>query len=278
MIRRYPLISFFVLAFVFSWWPWPLDVLGLAPSPLIGFGPFLAAVVVLASTGGRAAVVALLHRTVRWRVRPLWYAVALVLPLVLAASATLLNVLLGAGTPTRGQLLTWPALVPTFFLLLLVPGIGGAWEEPGWRGFAQPKLQVSYSALAASLVLGVIWAVWHVPLMIKGTIPFTDLIFVVASTVVFTWLLNNTAGSVLLAMLMHTMNNVVGGGFFTPMFSGADRTRQGWLIAAVWCAAAIGIVIASGSAHLSRTNRRQMLAASGQGQGGPAPLPRPTSA
>ena len=63
--------------------------------------------------------------------------------------------------------------------------------------------------------------------MMKGTIAFTDAIFVVASTVVFACLLNNTAGSVLLAMLMHTMNNVIGGGFFTPMFSGADRTRQG---------------------------------------------------
>src|ERR671932_1453074 len=108
MIRRYPLISFFVLAFVFSWWPWPLDVLGLAPSPIIGFGPFLAAVVVLASTGGRSAVGVLLHRMVRWRVRPLWYAVALLVPIVLAVAATLLNVLLRAARPTRDELGAWP--------------------------------------------------------------------------------------------------------------------------------------------------------------------------
>ena len=111
MITRYPLISFFVLAFVFSWWPWPLDVLGLAPSPIIGFGPFIAAVVVLAATGGRPAVGALLHQMVRWRVRPWWYATALFVPIVLAVAATLLNVMLSAATPTRDEL---EACLPSF--------------------------------------------------------------------------------------------------------------------------------------------------------------------
>jgi hypothetical protein len=69
-VRRYPLIVFFVLAYVFSWWPWPLYALGLAPSPITGFGPFFAAVVVLALTVGKAGVVALLRRLVRWRVAP----------------------------------------------------------------------------------------------------------------------------------------------------------------------------------------------------------------
>jgi hypothetical protein len=124
-VRRHPLITFFVSAYVFSWWPWPLYILGLAASPVIGFGPFFAAVVVLALTGGKAGVVALLRRMVRWRVAPVWYAVALLLPVAINAAATVLNVLLGARPPSPAELGAWPGLIPTF-LLLLVPGLGGA--------------------------------------------------------------------------------------------------------------------------------------------------------
>jgi hypothetical protein len=69
MVRRHPLIAFFVLAYAFSWWPWPLYALGLSPGAIVGFGPFLAAVVVLALTGGKAGVMILPRRMVcsRWR-------------------------------------------------------------------------------------------------------------------------------------------------------------------------------------------------------------------
>jgi hypothetical protein len=130
-VRRYPLTAFFVLAFVFSWWPWPLYAVDLTPSPIIGFGPFVAAVLVLALTTGRSGVISVLRRMGRWRVHPAWYLVALASPIVMSGGATLLNVLLGARTPTPAELGAWTGLIPTFFLLLLVPGIGGAWEEPG---------------------------------------------------------------------------------------------------------------------------------------------------
>jgi hypothetical protein len=48
----------------------------------------------------------------------------------------------------------------------LIPGIGGAWEEPGGRGYALPKLQVGRTALLASLILGVVWAFWYLPLTV----------------------------------------------------------------------------------------------------------------
>src|SRR5215208_3524069 len=95
-VRSHPLVVFFVLAYVFSWWPWPLYASGLAPSAIIGFGPFLAALVVLALTRGKVGILGLLKRMVRWRVRPVWYAVALLLPVGIALGATVLNVLLGA--------------------------------------------------------------------------------------------------------------------------------------------------------------------------------------
>jgi uncharacterized protein len=259
VVRRYPLIVFFVLAYVFSWWPWPLYAFGLSPSPIIAFGPFLAAILVLALTTGKGGVVTLLRRMVRWRVRPVWYAVALLLPVAISGGAALLNVVLGASAPSPAELGAWSGLVPTFFLLLLVPGTGGAWEEPGWRGYALPKLQGGHSALLASLILGVVWAFWHLPLMVIGQIHLSDPVFIVAWTVVFTWVFNNTNGSVLIAMLMHNMHNVISGGYFSAMFSGADWVRQGWLLVALWCAVAAIVVVVNGPEHLSRKYTRQTL-------------------
>jgi uncharacterized protein len=259
VVRRYPLIVFFVLAYVFSWWPWPLYAFGLSPSPIIAFGPFLAAILVLALTTGKGGVVTLLRRMVRWRVRPVWYAVALLLPVAISGGAALLNVVvLGASAPSPAELGAWSGLVPTFFLLLLVPGIGGAWEEPGWRGYALPKLQGGHSALLASLILGVVWAFWHLPLMVIGQIHLSDPVFIVAWTVVLTWVFNNTNGSVLIAMLMHNIHNVIGG-YFSAMFSGADWVRQGWLLVALWCAVAAIVVVVNGPEHLSRKYTRQTL-------------------
>lgn len=260
VVRRYPLIVFFVLAYVFSWWPWPLYAFGLSPSPIIAFGPFLAAILVLALTTGKGGVVTLLRRMVRWRVRPVWYAVALLLPVAISGGAALLNVVvLGASAPSPAELGAWSGLVPTFFLLLLVPGTGGAWEEPGWRGYALPKLQGGHSALLASLILGVVWAFWHLPLMVIGQIHLSDAVYIVAWTVVLTWVFNNTNGSVLIAMLMHNIHNVISGGYFSAMFSGADWVRQGWLLVALWCAVAAIVVVVNGPEHLSRKYTRQTL-------------------
>jgi membrane protease YdiL (CAAX protease family) len=260
VVRRYPLIVFFVLAYVFSWWPWPLYAFGLSPTPIIAFGPFLAAILVLALTTGKGGVVTLLRRMVRWRVRPVWYAVALLLPVAISGGAALLNVVvLGASAPSPAELGAWSGLVPTFFLRLLVPGIGGAWEEPGWRGYALPKLQGGHSALLASLILGVVWAFWHLPLMVIGQIHLSDPVYIVAWTVVLTWVFNNTNGSVLIAMLMHNIHNVISGGYFSAMFSGADWVRQGWLLVALWCAVAAIVVVVNGPEHLSRKYTRQTL-------------------
>jgi uncharacterized protein len=257
VVRRHPLISFFVLAYAFSWWPWPLYAFGLSPSPIVGFGPFFAAVVVLALSGSKAGVMSLLRRMVRWRVAWLWYAAALLLPVAVALGATVLNVLLGARSPSSAELGAWPSLIPTFFLLLLIPGIGGTWEEPGWRGYALPKLQVGRSALSASLILGVVWAFWHLPLMVAALIPWSDIAMVTVQSVVYAWLFNNTGGSVLLVMLFHTMNNVIAGGFFDPMFSGTEWVRMGWLEVALWFAVALIVVVVNGPEHLSRKRAKQ---------------------
>ena len=257
LIRRYPLITFFVLAYVLSWWPWILYALDLLPQPIVGFGPFLAAIVVLAVTRGKTGVVGLLRRMVRWRVGLRWYAVALLLPVAISLAAAVFNVLLGAQAPSSVELGGWVGLFSTFFLLLLVPGIGGAWEEPGWRGYALPRLQVGRSALFASLILWIGIVVWHLPLMLVGEIHWSDVVFILGFVIVFNWVFNNANGSVLLLMLMHAMNNTISGSFIGPMFSGADSVRQAWLYAALWLVVAIVVVIVYGPEQLSRKHRKQ---------------------
>jgi membrane protease YdiL (CAAX protease family) len=140
---------------------------------------------------------------------------------------------------------------------LLIPGLGGAWEEPGWRGFALPRLQSGRSAFLAALILGVLVAGWHLPLMVVGDVHWSDTASIMGAVIVFNWVFNNANGSVLIIMIMHATNNAVSGQFFSPMFSGADSVRMGWLLAAVWCAAAAAVVLWAGPAHLSRKCGKQ---------------------
>jgi CAAX protease family protein len=256
-VRKHPLFWFFVLAYALSWWAWIPYQLGVFPNPVASFGPFLAALIMLGLTRGKSGVLELLRRMVRWRVAPGWYAVALLLPVVLSAAATYCNVLLGAEAPSSAELNGWPALFSTFAFVLLVPGVGGAWEEPGWRGYALPRLQTGRTALVASLILAVAIACWHLPLMIEGQVAYSDLVLILAAVVVFNWVFNNTNGSVLLIMIMHAANNSASGSFFSPMFTGADSVRQSWLLAAIWTVVAMLVIAIAGPTDLSRKYAKQ---------------------
>jgi uncharacterized protein len=274
-VRRHPLITFFLLAYALSWWPWILYAFDLLPQPIAGFGPFLAAVLMLAVTVGKTGIVGLLRRMVRWRVAPVWYAVALLLPVAITLASVAFNVLLGAQSPSSTELGGWTGLFSTFAILLLVPGLGGAWEEPGWRGYALTRLQARRSALFASLILWVGVAVWHLPLMVVGEIHWSEPVFLLGFVIVFNWVFNNANGSVLIIMLMHAMNNTVSGSFFGPMFSGADSVRFSWLFAALWCAVAIVVVIVAGPAHLSRKRAKQVEVAA-EPEAAPPEVVKPT--
>jgi hypothetical protein len=84
-----------------------------------------------------------------------------------------------------------------------------------------------------------------------------DIVIIMAWTLVLTWVYNGTGGSVLIVMLFHAMFNTVSLSFISPMFSGADSVRQSWLLAAVWCAVAVAVVVVAGPKHLSRKHRKQ---------------------
>lgn len=257
MVKGHPLITFFVLAYALSWWPSILYALDLSPQSIAGFGPFLAALVVLAFTQGKSGIGGLLRQMVHWRIGFRWYAVALLLPVGIVLAATSVNILLGAQAPSAADLSGWTGLFSTFAVLLLVPGIGGAWEEPGWRGFAVPRLQSGRSALFAGLILGILIAAWHLPLMVVGQVHWSDIASIMGATLVLNWVFNSANGSVLIIMMMHAMNNTVSGSFFSPMFSGADSVRQSWLLAAVWCTVAVVVVMWAGPKHLSRKLHKQ---------------------
>jgi membrane protease YdiL (CAAX protease family) len=101
-----------------------------------------------------------------------------------------------------------------FFLYNVI--YGGLSEEPGWRGFALPRLQARFSPLGSSLILGVIWAVWHAPGRFGGiesksiSDTIAEWFLIVLVTIIFTWLFNRTKGSILVTALIHPVMNTTG--------------------------------------------------------------------
>jgi membrane protease YdiL (CAAX protease family) len=248
------LLLFLTLAFALSWWPWPLYLTGRLPLPIASFGPFLAAVAVLCLGPRRGAVRDLLRSMVTWRVRPLAWALAVLTPVVLTGAAVAVNLLLGAE-PAEGPSWSSAAQLPVAFLAaLLVPGFGGAWEEPGWRGYALPRLQERWGFARAAIALGVVGAAWHLPLILAGLDSWWDVPLLLGVNVVIARIFGLSGGSVLLMMVLHATNNAFSGGFVTPMFDGPDAGRQAALVALVWLVAA-GLVLARPASSRVNTSR-----------------------
>ena len=137
--------------------------------------------------------------------------------------------------------------------------MGGA----GLEGLRPAAPEAGRSALVASLILGAVWSLWHLPLVVAtGQMGGWDIVNIMAWTLVLTWVYNGTGGSVLIVMLFHAMFNTISGGTVIPAlsplaFSGADSVRQSWLLAAVWCAVAVAVVMWAGPKHLSRKLHKQ---------------------
>ncbi len=226
---RYPsAFVFFGLTYAISWLIWiPLALSRLGWGPfhipegasnvvrLLGvLGPATAAILLSAFTGGRKAVGALLGRLKIWRVGWGWWAaVALFPPVLLGATALLYNAF--GGNPrlaTVGQ-----DLAGGFIFQVVVLAIATLGEEIGWRGLALPTLLKDRTALSASLVLGVIWVVWHLPFWaLQDTFNqyglgywLLNLLSILPMTIYITWIFNHTRGSILLAAAFHLSYNIV---------------------------------------------------------------------
>ena len=241
-VRDRPISTFLALTLLFSWWPWPLYALGWSGQPVAGFGPFLAAVATLALSGTRGGIQALWASMRDWRIGANGWLLVLGTPVLLTSLAAAVNLALGAAASFHtGDLASVPL---TFLLCLLIPGFGGAWEEPGWRGYAFPLLAQRHSWVKAALFLGVVGSLWHVPLVLCGLDSPWELALLLGVSVVLARIVMTT-GSVLSLMALHAMNNGFSGNFVTPMFDGADAERQAMLTALMWTLAAVAAVVAS---------------------------------
>ena len=258
-VKRHPLGTFFGLTFALTWATMVLWLQGGGEDiPWFTFGPMLAALIVTMLVGGRAGLMALLHRQVQWRVSIGWYAVAIGLPIALELVTVALNVAMGAHAPTWDGMRPWPTILGMTALYAVFSGPLG--EELGWRGFALPRLlgrfaARPYGALVASLILGVIHAAWHLPLLLIGEQDVPSLLGPIVAAILITWLFQHVRGSVLLVVLFHAaVQN--SGRFLSPLFTGADATQQHWLRLAVWAAVVVVIVLVAGPARLTRTPAR----------------------
>ena len=256
LVRRHQLTSFFTLTFLLTWTaflPWYASYA--EGIPWFTFGPFAAALVLSALIGGWSAVRSLLAKIVHWRVGIVWYLVALGLPLAIQLASILVNPLFGSPAPAWANIPPISEIIPMVLLFAVFSGPLG--EEPGWRGFALPRLLSRYPALTASLVLGVFWATWHIPLFLVDDLSFYGAINAILAAVVFTWLYQNTGGSVLLPILMHIshQNSVR---YLGKVFVEPAHTQQQWIAVALWALVVVAIVAVEGTASFKRRGLREL--------------------
>jgi uncharacterized protein len=286
--RPFPL-PYFIIAFAFTGFFWTLAALGARDAipavpgltPIGTLGPLVAAVILTAQESGRAGLRSLLGRTLRWRVAPVWYGVVLLGPMLLYLVGLALEVVfLDSQPPSIGALIgVLPVLVIVALYMVIFVGLG---EEVGWRGYALPALQARYGALVSSVILGVLWALWHLPVFFNPDTHYSNLPFVIQLAIqiplaiLFTWVFNSTGGSVLMAILLHAMVNASGRLWSAmPEYSveppsvaeaAAQTVHINLMGAIVMGVAAVVVVLVYGPRNLSRHPRQVLPATSGEFQ------------
>ena len=222
-LGRSPLLTFFAIVFGFTWSLGAISVLArdwldahlgpiTATHPafiLAVYAPSLTAIGLTAFIEGRSGLKTLVGRVAPWRVRWHWSALLLI---GLPVSALAVSRLIGSATGHPVDPLNLPALLAAALpALLLDPGPLG--EELGWRGFVLPRMLERRPPLAASLVLGGIWGLWHLPGflqpgIIQSALPVpVFLLAILAMSVLSTWLFVNAGGSVVPSILLHWIGN-----------------------------------------------------------------------
>ncbi len=244
------LASFFLLTYALAWTAWAFAArVSAAPSTLLQaaatFAPSAAAVVIVAAHAGRGGLRHLMASVTRWRVRPGWYAAALAGPPVLMAVAMAMHVALGGRLPSFPAPGRWTVL-PALFLLVFAVG-GPLGEELGWRGYALPALTRRLGFSAASVLVGVFWAGWHLPLRwFPGTpqhqVPLLlSIAQTIAVSVILGWMYYGTGGSLPVVALAHASINTWAGPLrVLPDDAGSIRP---YLLATLLVALAAGAIL-----------------------------------
>jgi len=258
---------FFVAAFAWTWLFWGIGILtdanletgeGFIYMPLGVIGPAVAGVVFVYLTRDRDGRRDYWKRIVDFRRIPgRWYLVIFLFVPALNLLAASIDFLAGGDGPALGETVRNALTDPGALLMsILFASVIPFFEEMGWRGYVLDRLQEKGTALAASLILGVVWAVWHLPLFYidgsyqaglgVGTPTFWLFMFgIVPLSLVFTWIYNHTGRSTLAVILFHAMVNFTG-----ELIALTERADAFSIL--LWFAAAIGITIVWGGRTLAR--------------------------
>ena len=211
LLKHHAFIVFVVLAALISWFPWYTTGTG-----FLVFGPSIAGVIVMAMTRGKEGMRDMGQRALRWRVGFRWWIIALFFSgLILLVSIAINVVFLGGNIPSFAFLRQEWYLIPVVFLVTMIGGPLG--EEFGWRGFALPNLQRKWGAMIASIILGIVWALWHLPLFFQSDSIHAQIgvqllpVYVIGEIVlaiIITWVYNKTGGSLLVGgIILHNADN-----------------------------------------------------------------------
>jgi membrane protease YdiL (CAAX protease family) len=215
------------------------------------FAPAIVAITITALTEGLSGVEALLRPLFKWDVGARWYLFAVTYMAAIKLSVAVLYRLITGNWPPFGNE-SWYMILGATILSTIVGGQSG--EEIGWRGYALPRLGDRIGFAGASIVIGFIWALWHLPLFFVAGADKTGQSFVVytvgvvAISVAITWLYVRTGGSLLLTMLMHSAINQSIGIVSSVTTGSADvfsvhASLAAWLTAALlWICAAVLLV------------------------------------
>src|SRR5258708_6602029 len=215
--------------------------------------PTLAAILVAAFYPGTGGIRSVSRQVRTWRVGLVWYAIALIGPIILLFLAEAFSAFRRGVAPSHWMIL--PSFSGPGGLYFVVFGSLFA-EEPGWRGFAQPRLQTRYGALVASILVGLLWSTWHLWYVIlpgslsnmTGKDAVATYVRLVSTAIVYAWMYNSTNGSLLIAMLAHLGHNLAASLIPTP----ADGGRQHLIIAFAYLAVAIVVILMTKQRTLRR--------------------------
>jgi len=250
--------KFFLLTFAYSWLLWipsVLDGVGLnLPFNLAGystvvviigaFAPLLAALTLIARDEGRKGVKSFFGRALDFHIKPSYLILALALPLAIHVISHYLALAFGldvAQTLFPAEISVSPVILAIpYFILMLV--IGGGQEEFGWRGYAQEPLQEKIGVIPASLLIGFIWGVWHLPLwFMAGDLhsAYSFIAFVMMTTsisLMYAWLYNSSGKKLIVVMFFHAMNNTAAP--LLPFLHGIEGKPE----SAYWIYAVVNVI------------------------------------
>lgn len=259
------LVKFFGLTFLITWGVWvPLVVLRVDSLLMkVGtFGPTLAALLLIGIREGKRGYRQIWSQLTRWRVNWYWFAAALLGPgLVMLAAVKLFTWTGGRGLVYQDPD-QWYLIFPIFGYVLFTSVLG---EEIGWRGFALPRLLQKYSPLQASLILGLVWGLWHLPLFwlagdFHQDIPLVlFLVQVVASSVIYTWMYLRAGRSLLIIHLFHAATNTAAGLLPVLPFNAGGSLVPFAISVGLLTAAALLVVLLGGLSKLASDWSRDPL-------------------